>query len=273
VEEWSIRASYNEMRDDELAAGFLYYLPMIGRDIANRVSQDSYEIFVQGRDTHIEVAGRGIFLSREKQLHDEREKNIRKVPPGKTFRQWVIDTLAGETMARMLANPWQHLKVSLLMAWRGVFRRCDFIGLGFYWAPSTSRLAESWGFVDWPRWGWSLSSSTVAYSVVCITMFLTLIVVPLWFWFSQRRFETVLIVLPALYSHGMYAVASSFTPRYAVPEIPLQVVTTMLLVFLLGTALHLPGGQRRLLKSRPPLVYCRTRLYRQRPALAQSEAT
>ena len=182
------------------------------------------------------VKGRGIFLGREKKLHDEKEKSIGKVPPGKTFRQWVIDTLAGETTERMLADPWQHLKVSLLMAWRGVFRCCDHIGLGFHWVPSDSRLAESWGFADWPRWSWSLSSSTVAYSVVRITMFLALIVVPLWFWFSQKRFETVLIMLPALYLHGMYAVVTDFIPRYAVPEIPLQIVAAVLIMYLTLTS-------------------------------------
>ena len=54
VEAWSIRASYNEMREDEFTAGFSYYLPLIRRDIDNRIFQNSYETFVQRRGQYIE---------------------------------------------------------------------------------------------------------------------------------------------------------------------------------------------------------------------------
>ena len=65
-----------------------------------------------------------------------------------------------------------------------------------------------------------------------LTGSLALIVAPLGFWFFRGRFEVVIVTLPALYSHGVYAVASHFIPRYAQPEIPLRVVATMLLLSL-----------------------------------------
>ena len=225
---WSMRASYNEMRDDEFAAGFLYYLSVTNRYLASLgIPRESYERFSTTDEAGFRQVGVRNLLSRRKVLLDE--KNIGSVPPGKTLDQWFTVTLASEARERMLADPWQHLKVSLLLAWRGV-NRCCGTGLGYNWALNAPRLAESWGFSDWPRWGglyhWAV------FSLAHLAGFLALIVAPLWFWFSQKRFETVLIVLPALYSHGVYAVASHFIPRYAVPEIPLQIVAAVLIMSL-----------------------------------------
>ncbi len=248
---WSLRASYNEMRDDEFAAGFLYYLPITRLHLASLgIPRESYERFSTNNEAGFRQEGYRNLLSREKELRGELEKNMRSVPPGKTFGQWLTVTAASEAWERMLTDPWQHLKVSLLMAWRGVFGCCG-AGLGYSWALSAPRLADSWGFTDWPRWGWR--PSTARHSFIKLTMFLALTVVPLWSWFSQKRFEAVLIVLPALYSHGVYAVASHFTPRYAVPEIPLQIVAVALITSLaLASTRHRLAGfliQRRVAAS------------------------
>ena len=61
----------------------------------------------------------------------------------------VNDTMADEAIARMLADPVQHLKVSLLLAWRGVFAE---EGLGFLSDAPNQRLADVAGWNDWPRW-------------------------------------------------------------------------------------------------------------------------
>ncbi len=237
AEEWGIRAAYNEMRDDEFFAGFLLFFPVTRSNINNFFPKESYERLTS---FYFEDLGRrGKFYSRERELNDGRDKHMEKVPPGMTFRQWSIDTLASEMRAEMLADPWQHFRVSLLLGWRGVFR-CCFFGLGYDFMRSDLLLADTWGFTDWPSWSWS-PFGPVWNSLVRITTFLALIVVPLWFWFSQRRFETVLIVLPALYAHGLYAVASSFIPRYGFPLIPLRIVAAMLLVFLLVSALYRLG--------------------------------
>ena len=38
--------------------------------------------------------------------------------------------------------------------WHGaVLNGCCGTGLGYSWAFNAPRLAESWGFADWPRWG------------------------------------------------------------------------------------------------------------------------
>ena len=37
------------------------------------------------------------------------------------IRREIAREIENDTKAQLLANPWQHLKVSLLLAWRGVF--------------------------------------------------------------------------------------------------------------------------------------------------------
>lgn len=79
------RAAYNTMRDDEFAAGFWYYTPY-KPDLG--IPKSSYERLKIG--------------------------NIRGFHE---FPQGTDNTL----IETILADPWQHLKVSVLMAWRGVF--------------------------------------------------------------------------------------------------------------------------------------------------------
>ena len=65
---------------------------------------------------------------------------------------------------------------------------------------------------------------------------------PLWFWLGRRRIEVVFVVLPALYLHAVYAVASHFIPRYATPEVPLRIWATALLICLIASTAHRLGG-------------------------------
>ena len=85
----------------------------------------------------------------------------------------------------------------------------------------------------WPRSG--VPFNTVLSTILHLAGFLSLLVVPAWFWLARKRFDVVLIALPALYCHGVYAVATHFIPRYADPETPLRSVTAMLLVFLVAS--------------------------------------
>ena len=219
---WSIRVAYNEMRDDEFAAGFWYYLPMISElDLVNRgIPRAAFGRFNMGNEAGFFSTGQRNYRSRLR--GDEWEP----------VRREVAREIANDTKAQMIANPWQHLKVSLLLAWRGVFAE---YGLGHVHSvgsdQSDQRLADLWGFEAWPRWGQGFSG--VTSTIVNLTGSLALIVAPLGFWFFRGRFEAVLVTLPALYSHGVYAVASHFISRYAQPEIPLRVVATMLLLSLL----------------------------------------
>ena len=102
------------------------------------------------------------------------------------------------------------------------------------------RFADVWGLDSWPRVGWRFDP--LSTTLVGLVGFLALLVVPLWFWFGRRRIEVVFVVLPALYLHAVYAVASHFIPRYAQPEVPLRIWATALLVCLMACAVRRLGG-------------------------------
>ena len=115
----------------------------------------------------------------------------------------------------------------MLLAWRGVFVE---EGLGFLGSPLTQRLADIHGLAVWPRWRRAYGAT--AATLTNIIGFFSLFLVPLWFWLGRGRFECVLVFLPALYLHGAYSLASHFLPRYALPEIPLRITATALLLHL-----------------------------------------
>ena len=103
------------------------------------------------------------------------------------------------------------------------------------------RLADVWGLDSWPRWEWRFDP--LSRTLVNLVGFFALLVVPLWFWFGRRRrIEVVFVVLPALYLHAVYAVASHFIPRYAEPEVPLRIWATLLLVCLMASSVRRLGG-------------------------------
>ena len=91
------RAVYNTMRDDEFAAGFWYYTPY---KLDLGIPKRSYERFgtrnVDGfRQTGFRASARLDYR--------------RRMQESEMLR------------ARMFAEPWRHLKISTLMAWRGLF--------------------------------------------------------------------------------------------------------------------------------------------------------
>ena len=342
------RAVYNTMRDDEFAAGFWYYTPY---KLDLGIPKRSYER-----------------LDR-KNIDGFRQMSWRAIA---RLDMWNADGFRRRTQenervrARIFAEPWHHLKISTLMAWRGLFvqerlgRKRPRIRLLWHWslprelspglreaaldayrrgketyvawfrerktavdyseaemkallnlepvaeladatlyrvpppddfavrgtgvseflypaganaahwskptgilyhlrespflsmvlsnhAPSlplldvaAPRLAEVWGLDHWPHWEWRFGP--LSSTVVNLVGFLALLVVPLWFWFGRRRVEVVFVVLPALYLHGVYAVASHFLPRYAQPEVPLRIWATLLLVCLAASSVRRLGG-------------------------------
>ena len=337
---WSVlnlRAIYNTMRDDEFAAGFWYYTPY---KFALGIPKRSYERFDGKNADGFRQMGR-----RAKWRNTQESKMLR---------------------ARIFSEPWHHLKISTLLAWRGLFvqerlgRKRPRIELLTHWplprelspglketalnayrrgkeayvvwfrehktavgyseaemkellnlepvaklsdatlyrvpppddfavrgtrvsefldpaganaahwskpsgmlhyfresplhsivwsnhVPSlpslkvaVPRLAEVWGLDSWPHWEWWFGP--LSSTVVNLVGFLALLVVPLWFWFGRRRVEVVFVVLPALYLHGVYAVASHFVLRYAQPEVPLRIWATLLLVCLVVSSVRRLGG-------------------------------
>ena len=214
------REAYHNMRDDEFAAAFWYYLPVT----KNRLGD-------------LGIAAQSIERIAPMNANSFRRRQNRGADPS-----------ALDVQSRLLTEPWQHLKISLLLAWRGVFLARSVAGpsppdrdLGYSPRPrgNTLRLAEQWELLLWPRWG--VPFNTLLSTILHLAGFLSLLVVPAWFWLARKRFDVVLIALPALYCHGVYAVATHFIPRYADPETPLRSVTAMLLVFLVAS---LAGGRQ-----------------------------
>ena len=234
------RSSFNTMRHDEWAAGFAYYVPLTRAHLQSAgIPEESFERFDADSETGFrQIERRRRYPRRRAQLWtDDNPAIVGLDELGQ--RRWVNDTMADEAIARLLADPGQHLKVSLLLAWRGVFTE---EGLGFLSDPRNQRLADVAGWNDWPRWRRAYGPTGATF--FNLIGFLALIIAPLWFWLGRGQFETVLVFLPALYGHGVYALAAHFLPRYAAPQILLRVTATMLLLYLAWTLLRTVWARR-----------------------------
>ena len=230
-----LRVSFNTMRHDEWARGFAYYLPLTRETLQSAgIPEVSFERFdMDGENGFRQTSRRRNARRRAELWTDDNPAIVGLDELGQ--RRWVNDAMRNEAMARLVVDPVQHLKVSLLLTWRGVFTE---EGLGFLRLsdPFNPRLAEVIGWNDWARWHWAYSP--IVATIVNLIGVLALIVVPLWFWLGRGRFEAMLIFVPAIYAHGVYTLASHFLPRYAEPQIPLRVTATMLLLYLAWTSLR-----------------------------------
>ena len=233
------RSSFNTLRHDEWAAGFAYYLPLTRAHLQSAgIPEESFERFDARNAQGFRAMDSRRYRRRGAQLWtDDNPAIVGLDELGQ--RRWVNDTMADEASARLLADPVQHLKVSLLLAWRGVFTE---EGLGFPRDPRDQRLANIAGWNDWARWGWAYGP--IGASFFNLVSFLALIAVPLWLWLGRGQFETILVFLPALYDHGACAMASHFLSRYAEPKIPLRVTALMLLLYLAWSSLRTARARR-----------------------------
>ena len=226
------RVSFNTMRHDEWLAGFTYYLPPMGASPwLESIPRESFERFDSRRATGFRESAQRSLRRQEDELREDREPRLDETGE-RALPGLVQEGQAGKARTLLLADPVQHLKVGLLLAWRGMFAE---EGLGFLSDPLTQRLADIHDYPAWPRWRRAFGTS--AATLVNLVGLLALLVVPLWFWLGRGRFEAVLVFLPALYAHGVYSIASHFLPRYALPEIPLRVTAMMLLLFLVWSSL------------------------------------
>ena len=172
------RSSFNTMRHDEWAAGFAYYLPLTRAHLQSAgIPEESFERFDADGDTGFrQIERRRRYPRRRAQLWTDDNPAIAGLDElGQ--RRWVNDTMADEAIARLLADPVQHLKVSLLLAWRGVFTE---EGLGFLSAALNQRLTDVVGWNDWPRWRRAYAPTGATF--FNLIGFLALIIAPLWFW-------------------------------------------------------------------------------------------
>ena len=233
------RSSFNTMRHDEWVAGFAYYLPLTRAHLQSAgIPEESFERFHDDSENGFRQIDRRRYARRRAQLWtDDNPAIVGLDELGQ--RRWVNDTMADEAIARLLADPGQHLKVSLLLAWRGVFTE---EGLGFLSNPLNQRLADIAGRNDWTRW--RRAYGPISASFFNLVSFLALIAVPLWLWRGRGQFEAILVFLPALYGHGAYAMASRFLPRFAEPQISLRVTALMILLYLAWSSLRTVSGKR-----------------------------
>ena len=232
-----LRSSFHTMRHDEWAAGFAYYLPLTRAHLQSLgIPEESFERFASSEQSFSRMARSRYYRRRAQLWTDDNPAIVGLDELGQ--RRWVNDTMADAAIARLLADPVQHLKVSLLLAWRGVFTE---EGLGFL-RPRVERHADIAGWNDWARWGWAYGP--ISASFFNLVSFFTLIAVPLWFWLGRGRFEAILVFLPALYGHGAYAMASRFLSRFAEPQIPLRVTALMILLYLAWSSLRTARGRR-----------------------------
>ncbi|MXZ71425.1 MAG: hypothetical protein F4Z04_07960 [Acidobacteria bacterium] len=226
------RASFNTMRHDEWVAGFRYYLPATrpGQETAAPRSE-SYERFDNENEAGFWRTSRRDYPRRRAELWSDDNPTLAGLDElGK--RRRVNDEMADEAMARLVADPFQHLKVGLLLAWRGVFAET---GLGFLSDPLNRRLTDLAGRNDWLRWRHRYGP--IGATLINLGGFLALVLAPVWLWLGRGQFEAILIFLPALYAHGAYAMATRFVPRFAEPQIPLRAAATMVLLYLIWTAI------------------------------------
>ena len=228
-----LRALFNTMRHDEWAAGFAHYLPLTRANLQSAgIPEESFERFDDDSENGFRLTNRRRNARRRAELWTDDNPALAGLDELRQ-RRWVNDRMADNAIARLVADPVQHVKVALLLGWRGVFAGK---GLGFLSDPLNQRLADIAGRNDWPRWRHAYGP--IGATFVNLVGFLALIAVPLWLWLGRGRFEAVLVFLPALYAHGAYTMASQFLPRFAVPQIPLRVAATMLLLYLAWTSLR-----------------------------------
>jgi hypothetical protein len=232
----SVRAAYNQMRMDEFWAGFAYFTPALRPADLPRlgIAPASFERFDKANPQEFRQSGQRQYRQRESALGArygepqmlQTDHRHHKVPPRE-----VADQIEREMKARILADPLAHLRVSLLLGYRALFPE---VGFGYPRAPKAETLGERWP-VAWPRWGYAMSG--LRRTLYNGAAFLALLLVPLLLW---RRGDPggIILALPALYSHGMYALVSHFIPRYAVPEIPAMTAALAVLAWLALGALR-----------------------------------
>ncbi len=214
---YSVRASYNSMTEDEYRLGFLYYFPHISKHGLKIMGIDSL------RYSRFDTSNPEGFRKAGQRRYKELAREIRKTVPSSKL---ALQKAVAEARSEMLKDPWKHLKVSILMAFRGAFPER---GLGYDWPKKSDyRVGDLKGLEWMPRLGfrYPIEQATLLNLITGGALLL----LPLVMFLRGFDLSGLLITLPALYSHSVYALVSHFIPRYAIPEIPLRVVATLILV-------------------------------------------
>lgn len=198
----AVRANYNEMTNDEYLHGFGLYTPGIG--VAGfQAAEVPAEAFAR-----LVPVYRGSF--RQLALND-----IEAATSGLrgAAREEAIARIREEAISTMMSDPLAHLKVSVLLAYRGIFTSR---GWGYGFSPEEETLAQ--------KSGWSVPRIGVPLhpwlrTILDLLLFASLFGVAVVGLVKREYGWLLLLALPALYVHGVYSLVSHFLPRYALPEL------------------------------------------------------
>jgi len=110
----SSRLSYNAMRDREFLAGWIYFLPDFGDSLAER-------LFAERDYARLKFGNPEGFLGSERARIRDAIEAATGVRPAHNAAGGERSPLAFALERYVLTEPWQHARVSLLLAWRGLF--------------------------------------------------------------------------------------------------------------------------------------------------------
>ena len=230
----TIRAAYNQMTFREFIAGFFYYTPATGRDMADwGFEKSDYARLDTKNKNGFRVSSLSALRSRPSALQAQYDK---------TF---------SDARDRILADPLAHLRAGVLLAYGALFPEDGF---GYRRLEEDEKtLSESWPVrMPRPQYLMSLWTQTI-YNLLAT---LALLLVPVLGWLRDRDLSALMAFMPAIYCHAAYASISHFLPRYAFPEIPLRAaalcVLTYYLVSFIAGKVKAFGEQRRLGSQRGP---------------------
>ena len=194
-----IRSVFNTMNDQEFANSFYVYAPKVIRDDVlgplMGLSQDDLEcgLALDRFNRNLDCDKVAI---KEKRYNDVRsfyQIGKRALPRSMDLKR---EQKQSEAVNRIMADPKQHLAVTLPMAWRGL-----------------------WSF------GSKISPSAVALN---LASYLALFVAPV-LGVIQKRFVWIYISLVPIGNFLFYASFSHFLPRYSEPIIPMAMVCLLLM--------------------------------------------
>jgi len=114
----SSRVSYNSMTDMEYLAGWIYWLPDFGDSLA-------LKLFGKEHISRLDFSDPEGFILHERKLIRNKIKEFQAVNDHFSPTRWLIDNYILDDLS-------SHLKITALMAWRGVFIEKYFGLIGFF---------------------------------------------------------------------------------------------------------------------------------------------
>lgn len=214
----AIRSGFSQMTDVEKWAAWRHFSPLYAKpeeitklaEVKGYSVKDIDKIFRKNPLGYYEVS-----------RNEQAVFNPEILPPDPV----VAKAYQQKQIRRLWKQPWNHLYLTLLFSWRGVFMQQ---GWGYDRRTESPTLGQKLGFDPWAL-GFKLTRFKQFY--LNLFMFSLFCLLPL-FYLWKQEWEKVFLFLPALYSHALYSFVSQFLPRYGLPELSLIVIATLLSFFL-----------------------------------------